>query len=189
MKRHSAIRGPLGILAIAALVVALLFINLYGNPTSGFISNYRYAHGWPMTWLSRPNPNCVIIVVDGSAFHPIQYAWPWVQSPVERPFYLAAPAFKPVGIVVDLAFAAIALGSVFFLFRPGSAPWTRRSIASTILILIGFFALLWFHAGTYPQLTSFLAYSYVNISFLIPLGYYVVRQYPATDEEESQDET
>lgn len=151
MCREQSFHGAVSIVAIVGVTLCLLFVNLYGStdPRPGTLSQRKWVHGWPLTWLSRTwRPFTDDARSELGVRRP---CWPWVYLPGDR-LHLVA-----LGVLGDAVVAGVVLVGLMsgLCARRATRPFQAGFRAA--LMLLVFLAVAWVLATLFPRVTVFLA--------------------------------
>lgn len=151
MWRDPAIRAPLRIVVVLGVMLSLSFVNLHGrdDPRPGTLSQRKWVHGWPATWLFRTWQ----LTVDNcqSEIGALHHLWPWITLPGEQRDYVV-PAMHIDAIVA----AMVLIGVMSGLDLAGDTRRFRVGMAS-VSVILGFLALLALLATVLPRAIVSLA--------------------------------
>jgi hypothetical protein len=141
---------PFRLVAIMAVLVAVVFVNLHGTPDAkpGTLSHRKWVHGWPATWLSR---TWVPYYVENeiALYAP---AWPWVELPGEDRVFFAP------GVLVDIVVGvAVTVGMIAGLI-PTWKGISRNLCVASLLSPFALLAVVWLLAAMIPQSLGPLSY-------------------------------
>jgi hypothetical protein len=157
MCRVNAIPSRLGVVGVVAVILSLLLVNLRGSPDPrpGTLSQQKWVHGWPITWLYRSWHPYISSHSDLNPWHP---SWPWVNLPQQQRDFLAT-AMLVDGFVAVVILLGVVIG-LSHTRRAGSF----RTAASTALVLLAFLGVLCLLAMGIPDGVAFLADACVYVA-------------------------